>query len=294
MLEHAKIDYLTEFYARDSLVRFLEELICDSSVSKRGFSMALIDLDRFKRFNDKYGHSFGDEILKYSAGMLRLTFAETRCYLFRYGGDEFIAVFPEREPREALSLFRQCIYNLTHRPFLFKNKFYGITISCGIVGFPNDGKTIEQLIQKADEGMYFSKSHGRNRITLASNMMGLKLRNAFMLFCSVCIIIGSLAVFYKQSIREFGAPLLDQIKSVRIVTEPTDLDTIILTNGRVMKGRVIEETEHTVILKLYIPRGEGLSEFPRSAILKIEYGPATIPQVRVKSKLKASEVPGRR
>ena len=124
MLEEAQKDFLTGFYLRESLKPFLEKLMLDSSIKKRHFSVALIDLDHFKRFNDKFGHNFGDEILKYAVSTIRLTFQGIQSYFFRYGGDEFIVVFPEKGPRETFNLIRKCSYNLNHRLFLYKNKFY--------------------------------------------------------------------------------------------------------------------------------------------------------------------------
>lgn len=86
MFEQVQKDYLTGFFLRESLNTFLEKLISYSTVNKERFSLVLIDLDKFKKFNDTYGHSFGDEILKYVASMLRLSFPENPFYFFRYGG----------------------------------------------------------------------------------------------------------------------------------------------------------------------------------------------------------------
>lgn len=132
MLEQAPKDFLTGFFSRDSLGGFLENIIIESNLKKKIFTIALIDLDRFKRFNDKFGHAFGDEVLKYATSTLRLTFHNEQCYLFRFGGDEFIAVFPDKEPQEILRLFKRCNYNMLHRHFLYANKLYKVTISCGI------------------------------------------------------------------------------------------------------------------------------------------------------------------
>lgn len=230
-----------------------------------------MDLDHFKKFNDKYGHVFGDEILKYFTSTLRLTFSELQSNFFRYGGDEFIGVFMEKEPKEILRLMRQCNYNLVHRPFLVKNKFYRITLSCGIVGFPLDGKTIEELIKRADEAMYLSKLYGRNRVTLASRIKQLKLLRALMVIVSIIVIICSVFIAYISIIR----PTVAQMKGFEIIRKPEKLDKIILKSGMVFEGHILAETEDKVTLKLYLDKGEGLMTLDKPEIAQIEYGSST-------------------
>ena len=180
MPEELRRDGLTGFFVREELVLFLARLMAGAGEGEKGFSIALIDIDHFKKFNDKHGHLFGDEILKYATSTLRLTFYEGQCSFFRYGGDEFIAVFPGKDPKEAQGLIRQCHTNLFRRPCLSGNKLYRVMISCGIAGFPSDAKTPEELIQKADEAMYFSKRNGRNTTTVLGKIPYLRLRKTFM------------------------------------------------------------------------------------------------------------------
>lgn len=272
MLDQAQKDYLTGLYLRGALNTLLGKLISDAKLNKKDFSIALIDLDRFKKFNDKYGHPFGDEILKYASSILRLTFYTGTHHLFRYGGDEFIVVFPESGPKEAFHLLRQCVHNIIHRPFLFKNRFYKITISCGIAGFPHDGGRPEELIHNADKAMYFSKRHGHNLATLADKIRYLRLRNFFVIVGSFCILFWFFFVMYKVFLKNIIDPKIRQIRSIKIVTEPKDLDSIILKTGIIFKGHIVEETEDKVILKLYLEKGEGLSAFDKSDIAKIKYG----------------------
>ena len=272
MLELAQRDYLTGFFVREALTPFLEKLILEAGVSGKSFWVVVIDLDHFKKFNDKFGHIFGDEILKYVTSTLRLTFYKSQCYLFRYGGDEFVGAFPDVEPKEIFHLVQQCNYNLLHRPFLFQNKFYRITTSCGIAGFTLDGKTSEELIQKADQAMYFSKHYGRNRATLANRMKYLKAHRIFLLICSICIIFCSLFVLYRLSFKKIIQPTIRQIESIKITIKPKNLDAIILKNGLVFEGRILAETEDKVILNLYLEKGEGSATFNKAEIAKIKYG----------------------
>jgi len=273
MLEQAPKDFLTGFFQRDSLKPYLEKLILDTTLKKKWFSLALIDLDRFKRFNDKYGHPFGDEILKYAVSTLRLTFQGLQCYFFRYGGDEFVVVFPEKESKEALNLLRRCTYNLRHRLFLYKNKFYKITFSIGIACFPSDGKTQEGLLKKADDAMYFSKNYGRNLVTLAGRIKYLKIRNVFIILGSIFIVALSLFISYQFIFKDALKYTFRKIESMKIITKkPVDLDTVVLKSGEIFEGKVLEETNDRVVFNLYLQRGEGTVVFKKEELSSIKYG----------------------
>lgn len=268
MLDQTQVDSLTGCFVRGALSPFLERLIIEGKAKAKNFTMALIDLDHFKKFNDKYGHLFGDEILKYVTSTLRMTFSEQPCSFFRYGGDEFIGAFFDAVPKEILRLLRQCNYNLVHRPFLFKNKFYRITLSCGIASFPYDGNTVEELIKKADEAMYLSKRYGRNRVILASRIKYLKLVRIFIAIVSIATVCCSLFITYIRIIQ----PVVNRIKGGEFVVKPNKLDTVILKSGLVLEGRVLEETADKVILNLSLGKGEGLVTFNKSEISQIRYG----------------------
>lgn len=268
MLEQTQVDPLTGCFVRGALSPFLERLIIESKAKAKKFTIALVDLDHFKKFNDRYGHIFGDEILKYFTSTLRLTFSELQSNFFRYGGDEFIGIFMDKEPREILRMMRHCNHNLFHRPLLFKNKFYRITLSCGIVGFPLDGATIEGLINRADEAMYLSKRYGRNRVTLASGIKQLKLLRTLIVIGSIIVIICSIFIAYITIIQ----PNVDQIKGFEIIRTPQKLDTIILKSGIEFEGRIMAENEAEVTLKLYLDKGEGLMTLNKPEIAQIKYG----------------------
>lgn len=280
MLEIAPKDHLTGFYLRDSLLPFLKDLIFTSAPQKKTFSLALIDLDHFKNFNDKFGHIFGDEILKYATGTLRLTFSEVQFHPFRYGGDEFIVIFPDKGPDAALRLLQQCNYNLRHRPFLFKNKLYKVTASCGIAGFPSDGNSAEEIIHRADEAMYFSKRNGRNRATLANKITYLKARNAVYFTLSILAIILSGLIAYQLSFKKIIQPAFTQLQTISIQsgsiqgigTKPKRLDMIVFKNGIVTEGYVISETTDKVIVELYLEKGQGRVTFNKNEIAQIKYG----------------------
>ena len=274
MTEVVQKDHLTGFFLREALGSFLKELIEDAEAKKKSFSIALIDLDKFKKYNDKFGHLFGDEVLKYAAGILRLTLYGDPNYYYRYGGDEFIVIFPDTEPEKAAGLLHQCIYNTFQQPFLFKKNFYKITMSYGVASYPHDGNSKDELIKKADEAMYHSKGSGTNQITLAGRLAYLKMRKWLTAFGIVCGIVLVGVISYRLIFKVVISPTIRGIKSIKIVTKPENLDRIILKDGSLYEGRIIKETEDEVTLKLYLKKGEGVITFNKSKALKIKHGSA--------------------
>jgi len=272
VVEQVQKDHLTGFFLREALDSFLDKLMVEANSEDKSFSIALIDLDKFKRYNDKFGHLFGDEVLKYAAGIFRLTFYGDPRYYYRYGGDEFIIIFPDTEAQEAGHFLHQCIYNTFQQPFLFENNFHKITMSFGVASYPRDGRTKEELIKKADEAMYYSKRVGTNQVTLASNLSHLKVRK----WAIILGVIASLAlvglITYKFTFKTIIKPTIRGVKNIKIVTKPGDLDLVILKNGSLYEGRVVEETDGMVVLNLYMEKGQGTMTFRRAEVLKIQYG----------------------
>lgn len=132
--------------------------------------MALIwaDVDYFGEVNDTYGHQIGDKVLKEIA---RIIMANLRKIDFpcRYGGDEIIILSPQATGEEAKRLAQRLLDEIkdTRIPISFsKDKFVNISLSIGIATFPNDSNVGEDLLQKADEALYWVKSHGRGNIAL--------------------------------------------------------------------------------------------------------------------------------
>ncbi|UCG35646.1 MAG: GGDEF domain-containing protein [Candidatus Omnitrophota bacterium] len=264
MLENAAKDFLTGFYSREALSPFLTKLMSDGIIDQKRFSLALVDLDRFKKFNDKYGHLFGDEVLKYTAGTMRLTFHENPSFLFRFGGDEFIGVFPDKSPPETLHLLRKCNYNLYHRPFLFKGKFYRISLSCGVAGFPADAKDAKDLIHRADKAMYTAKRYGRSLVALAGKKnYSMRLRHLFARLKTILIAILIAFMFYHFALGK----LSKLVGSAARYTMPGNLDEIMLVDGRVYQGYILEETRDRLVLDLYL----STVLFNKSEIAKIKY-----------------------
>lgn len=272
MLDRGQKDTLTNFFLRDSLDPFLDQVIHDAQAQKRDFSIAVLDVDRFKKFNDKFGHLFGDDVLKYIASTLRLTLKDA-AYVFRYGGDEFVIVFPDKDIGSAFELMRRCNYSVANRPFSYKGKLVLITVSCGIASFPRDAKTKQLLLKRADEALYFSKRYGRNSTVMARKMKYIKFRIVFFYVAGICIVLFSLFILARYIFREHLQKTIDKVKRIKVIEEaPKDLDIITLKRGKEIKGYIVEEKDGKLVVNLDLEQGKGSFVIDRSEIAHIEYG----------------------
>lgn len=275
MLEQAEKDFLTDCYAKSELLPFVEESINTAKNQKKNLAVCLIDLDKFKKLNHKFGHVYGDDILKYVASTVRLTLKD-KGYLFRYGGDEFVAVFPGKTSREVASISRQYTDNLAHRPFLYNEKLHKITISVGIAGFPKDGMNKFELINKADKAMYVSKHYGRNLVTEASKIGYIKLRNFVLMFGGVLLISFALQI---TGLLGVIGNIVKDLKNVstavpaeeKPAAEKKKLVTVITKDGTVFKGELLGKTDQFVIINFQLDTGAATIKIDKKDIAKIKH-----------------------
>jgi diguanylate cyclase (GGDEF)-like protein len=129
-----------------------------------------LDLDDFKHINDGLGHQYGDVLLKaISHSFQRIKGIESTCY--RMGGDEFVIIVPMQHYHRLEEILLQ-IEGIFSKPWFLKGADYYCTMSMGIVAFPDDGETVEDLIKKADIAMYEAKHRGKNQIARYSQESG--------------------------------------------------------------------------------------------------------------------------
>src|SRR6478609_2263028 len=163
--ELAELDELTGSFNRRCIMRMLDDEIARAHRSQTPCSIALIDLDWFKRINDAYGHPTGDEVLRTFAISV---FANIRSVdrFGRYGGEEFLLVLPDLDTAQAtraLDRLRAIIAELEWSAFSPGMK---VTISAGIATLKPD-ETPDTFLARADRALYAAKARGRNRITSA-------------------------------------------------------------------------------------------------------------------------------
>jgi len=153
----AYIDGLTMIYNRNKLEEVFEYEVKQSKRYKSSFSIAILDIDNFKNFNDTYGHLIGDEVLISLAQLMKQSMRETDI-IARWGGEEFVILFNKTDLENATLLankFRVSIENIQH-------EIAGrITASFGVTQL-QENDTLESIFQRADEALYLAKESGRN------------------------------------------------------------------------------------------------------------------------------------
>jgi diguanylate cyclase (GGDEF)-like protein len=162
-LRASRFDALTGLYNRAFFFTTMEQEIRRSDRMGRGFTLLMLDLDDLKPVNDTFGHQWGDRLLKAIADTVRQTVRFTDAAA-RYGGDEFVVLLPETDAAGGYVVgekLRRDIHALTLRA---GDRNVRSSVSVGLVAYPDDGSTIEQLVAAADVAMYEAKRRGKNRI----------------------------------------------------------------------------------------------------------------------------------
>ena len=146
---------------------FLERLAVDLARldGRHPCGVVMLDIDHFKRINDTYGHPFGDEVLRGVSSVLRKGVRKGDT-VGRYGGEEFVLYLhmaDAERAREGAERFRRMIRQIR---FAHEGREIAVTASFGVACAPHHGKGVEELLKHADEALYFSKEHGRDRVTV--------------------------------------------------------------------------------------------------------------------------------
>ncbi len=158
----ANNDFLTGLFNRKRCEEDLERYIRIAELSGVDGALLYIDLDDFKHINDGLGHQYGDVLLKAIGHSLqKIEGIENNCY--RMGGDEFVAIVKDTTAY-SVDVICDSILDMFSKPWLLKDEDYYCTMSMGIVKFPSDGNSVEDLIRKADMALFTAKKQGKNRV----------------------------------------------------------------------------------------------------------------------------------
>ncbi len=156
-------NYFIEYMA--SQVSKLEDLPLDAP--QRLVSLIMMDIDFFKKINDRFGHPAGDAVLKETAQLMRNMFRKTDI-VARYGGEEFLIILPSTDAVGALTAAEKVRLALQQYKFTFEDKVIPVTISSGVALIEVGRETGEQTMARADAALYFSKKNGRNQVSFHS------------------------------------------------------------------------------------------------------------------------------
>jgi diguanylate cyclase len=171
-LEQVRRDSMTDALTNLANRKAFDEQIesaCQTALADGGrLSLAVLDIDHFKRFNDTWGHQTGDQVLRYVAGVLGRTASAPRIAA-RYGGEEFALIFPGEslpEVEAALESIRKEIGSRSLRRRSTNDELGAVTVSIGFA-HRRGGESAASLLGRADAALYASKRSGRNRVTCA-------------------------------------------------------------------------------------------------------------------------------
>jgi diguanylate cyclase (GGDEF)-like protein len=159
-------DSLTGLFNRKYMMEKLADEMARSLRNERPFSILMLDLDYFKRYNDTYGHLAGDLLLKKAAEIFKESIREVDVAA-RYGGEEFIVILTEVNEQGALEPAERIRHRVATE--LSADGLAEVTISIGVAEFPARGETPMELIASADTALYQAKRLGRNRVVLAGS-----------------------------------------------------------------------------------------------------------------------------
>jgi diguanylate cyclase (GGDEF)-like protein len=158
------IDNLTGLFNRTFFFAAVEREIARSARSGRGFCLLMMDLDELKQINDRHGHFFGDRVLRGVGEVIR-SGGRRIDTAARYGGDEFVVLLPETDPTGAYVLAEKIRLGVAELRVDVAGSILQPSISIGVVSYPEDGRTSDELMITADSSMYRSKRAGKNRVT---------------------------------------------------------------------------------------------------------------------------------
>ena len=161
--ERSDFDYLTRLL---NVRKFKERLTTLDKVSHAHVSIAVLDLDLFKQFNDTYGHDAGDNIL-WGVAQVFAAYSSKNATVYRIGGEEFAVIMVGMSKKEAEFFIVDIMDNVVNRPIpLNREESVSVTLSVGLA-FSREGETLHKLWKLADRAMYHSKENGRNQLTVA-------------------------------------------------------------------------------------------------------------------------------
>jgi len=167
-LTEARTDGLTGLSNRKSFDQKLDECNSKWLATKKPFTLALVDIDHFKKINDTYGHPAGDSVLREISSRLRELSGES-ILVARYGGEEFAILF-DRESQSAASVMERLRLEIASKTIAAEGHTISVTISTGVAQVINEER-IGKLVRRSDEALYAAKMGGRNRVFIHNGLL---------------------------------------------------------------------------------------------------------------------------
>lgn len=157
-------DALTGVFNRRFFDDYMLSEVARAARYKTPLSVAMVDVDYFKQFNDRYGHAAGDRVLRRVAQTIERSLRRSDL-VARYGGEEFVIILREANAGQALEIVEQLRIAIGREVLLPEQRDDPrVTVSAGIATWPNDGRSPEELLEHADRRLFEAKEEGRNRV----------------------------------------------------------------------------------------------------------------------------------
>lgn len=162
-------DRLTDLYNHGYLHQRLDEEMERCQRFEHEMSLIMLDIDDFKKFNDRYGHPKGDTVLKAVSGIIKQNLREVDVAA-RYGGEEFVIMLPETDIAGAVAVAERIRVSMAQYPHITDEdgERVGQTVSLGVANYPTNAQTAAALVEAADQAMYRAKRAGKNQVVVAS------------------------------------------------------------------------------------------------------------------------------
>ncbi|MBE3037109.1 MAG: diguanylate cyclase, partial [Candidatus Atribacteria bacterium] len=143
----------------------LDLTIASSRRNNKKFALIILDIDKFKKINDKYGHDIGDQLILYVGKKIESLLRKSDT-IARFGGDEFLLLLPEIKDEQDAEKIAEKIFNTFQEKFMLGEKKLSVTVSMGIAIYPEHGDNISTILKNADLALYKVKNMGRNNYKL--------------------------------------------------------------------------------------------------------------------------------
>jgi len=238
------IDEVTQVYNRKYLVTSLQRFYQDFKRTKQPFSISIVDIDFFKKVNDTYGHQMGDQVLREFAQYIK---RNIRCsdMICRYGGEEFVIIFPKTTNIEAKNRLNDLIKEFSQIEFIHNDIIFTVTFSGGVFTIEDESITPDMAIEQADKSLYEAKSLGRARVECLQITQALYVNNKL----NISVIDDD---FIIRSI------LVQMLESMRIANFELDIKAFESGTSFINSDRAKQDVNHFLILDGVMPEMDGL------------------------------------
>ena len=161
--QYATLDHLTGLWNRRMILEQLDREVSRVVRDRRTLTIAMLDIDRFKDVNDRFGHATGDAVLRDVAAAIKTQLREYD-FVGRYGGEEFILLLPGCEAQDGCAIANRVRAKISSEPVRHGDLVIPVTVSLGVASTESVGVHLPELLEAADAALYRAKANGRDRV----------------------------------------------------------------------------------------------------------------------------------